>query len=93
MANYTFATMMSSKILFLGLGHFENYVDRDNFRLNQFSLYGLNFIDLGPQAIYGYFPVPCTKTGVLYYPRSWGDENQFYRLDELADEGSRLEAI
>lgn len=34
MANYTFATMMSNDIKFLGLGHFEKYVDKDNFRLN-----------------------------------------------------------
>ena len=32
-------------------------------------LYGITYFDLGQAAIYGYIPIKCTTTGVLFYPR------------------------
>lgn len=48
--------------------------------INQLSLYGLTYFDLGENCLFGYIPVKCQKTGVLFYPRTWGDKDIFFRV-------------
>lgn len=50
--------------------------------MKQYSLYGLTFFDLGETATIGYLPVKCKKTGVLFYPRSWGDPDLHLAHDD-----------